>query len=601
MRRHCWSRACRSPRGVSPASSASASIAHARRRASRYPTGRLADGAGARGRRARHCSSAWRRDSTRRWANGARARGSRTSVGLARPRGRIWAGRSASKTPAGGARASSRGLTLAAVCCFAGSAGSKAIETADLWILPASDGPPLAGASASLAREGRTWMTDESELVFAAARRPRRNRNELRALRLRPGEGAQVADGRSRRRLRGRRTAGRRSHHARRRLHRKAKKDLVGIVITHAHEDHIGALAELWPALGAPVYATRLRGGPRRGAAAGRAGRAEDSDPDRRAGRARRDRPVRRRVHRGRPFDPAKARALAIRTPAGLVVHTGDWKIDPTPVVGPPTDEARLRALGDEGVLALVCEFDQCAARGRKPVRARRRRDARRPGRARRRAGWSSPHSPPTSRACARPPRRASPPAGRSAFSGARWSASIAVARECGMLDGVPQFLGMDAFERLPRDKILALATGSQGEPRAALARMAEDEHPTAELSRRRHGDLLLAHHSRQREGGRQDHQRLRDRPASKSSPTATRWCMSPAIRAGRKWRRCTRGSGRRIAVPAHGEPLHLSEHAAFARAQGVPRGDARLQRRSRALCARRPSRPSARSTAAGG
>ena len=51
------------------------------------------------------------------------------------------------------------------------------------------------------------------------------------------------------------------------------------------------------------------------------------------------------------------------------------------------------------------------------------------------------------------------------------------------MLDGVPQFLGMDAFDRLPRDKILALATGSQGEPRAALARMAEDEHPTAELS----------------------------------------------------------------------------------------------------------------------
>ena len=59
----------------------------------------------------------------------------------------------------------------------------------------------------------------------------------------------------------------------------------------------------------------------------------------------------------------------------------------------------------------------------------------------------------------------------------------VAVARECGMLDGVPQFLGMDAFERLPRDKILALATGSQGEPRAALARMAGDEHPTAELS----------------------------------------------------------------------------------------------------------------------
>ncbi len=146
----------------------------------------------------------------------------------------------------------------------------------------------------------------------------------------------------------------------------------------------------------------------------------------------------------------------------------------------------------------------------------------------------------------------------------------IAVARECGYLDGLPPFLGPDPFERMPRDKVLALATGSQGEPRAALARIAEDEHPSA-ARRRRHRDLLLAHHSRQREGGRQDHQRPRRRRASRSSPTAPIWCMSPAIRAAPNLRKMYAWLKPRIAVPAHGEPVHLSEHVAFAKAQGVP------------------------------
>ena len=110
------------------------------------------------------------------------------------------------------------------------------------------------------------------------------------------------------------------------------------------------------------------------------------------------------------------------------------------------------------------------------------------------------------------------------------------------MLDGVPPFLGMDAFERLPRNKILALATGSQGEPRAALARMAEDEHPTAELSP---GDTVIFS-SRTIPGNEKAVGRIInafvDDGASRSSPTATRSCMSPAIRAGRSWRKCTPG-----------------------------------------------------------
>src|ERR1700734_1427330 len=132
----------------------------------------------------------------------------------------------------------------------------------------------------------------------------------------------------------------------------KAKKNLVGIVITHAHEDHIGALAELWPDLGAPVYMTRFAAGL---AEARRLG--EPGAPKIPITIVAQD----RRIDIG-PFDvefmPAAqsipdGSPLAIRTPAGLVVHSGDWKIDATPLVGRLTDEARLKALGEEGVLAL--------------------------------------------------------------------------------------------------------------------------------------------------------------------------------------------------------------------------------------------------------
>ena len=146
----------------------------------------------------------------------------------------------------------------------------------------------------------------------------------------------------------------------------------------------------------------------------------------------------------------------------------------------------------------------------------------------------------------------------------------VAVARECGMLDGLPPLLGMDAFERLPRDKILALATGSQGEPRAALARMAEDEHPTAELSA---GDTVIFS-SRTIPGNEKAVGKLvnafeatgvevvTDRTALVHVSGHPRQAELAKMYA---WVRP------KIAVPAHGEPLHLTEHAAFAKAQGVP------------------------------
>jgi ribonuclease J len=348
----------------------------------------------------------------------------------------------------------------------------------------------------------------------------------------------------------------------------KAKKNLVGVVITHAHEDHIGALAELWPDLGAPVYLTRFA-----------AGLAE----------------ARRLGEAGAPKIPLKvvapgdtvtigpfvvefipvahsipeSSALAIRTPAGLVVHSADWKIDSTPIIGPPTDEARFRALGDEGVLALVSDSTNILREGESPSE----RDVAKAlallvGNAKGRVVVTTFAS---NVARLRSAAEAGFAAGRQVcILGRAIERVVSVARECGMLDGVPAFLGMDAFERLPRERILALATGSQGEPRAALARIAGDEHPTAELNA---GDTVIFS-SRTIPGNEKAVGKIINAFVTAGIEVVTD--RTALVHVSGHPRRAEVAKmyawvRPKIAVPAHGEPLHLTEHADFARAQGVP------------------------------
>src|SRR5205809_2732447 len=131
------------------------------------------------------------------------------------------------------------------------------------------------------------------------------------------------------------------------------RKNLLGLVLTHGHEDHMGALIDLWPRLKVPIYATPFT------AALFEARRASEQGAP--------EIPVQVVGADGHltigPFtidfinvahSIPESNSLAIRSPAGMVLHTGDWKIDPTPLLGGPTDVAKLTALGDEGVLALI-------------------------------------------------------------------------------------------------------------------------------------------------------------------------------------------------------------------------------------------------------
>ena len=166
-----------------------------------------------------------------------------------------------------------------------------------------------------------------------------------------------------------------------------------------------------------------------------------------------------------------ESNALIIRTPLGNVLHTGDWKLDPTPVIGPPTDEAKLRALGDEGCLALIGDSTNAVRDGRSPSetdvartlaelitsapRPRRGHDLRL-----------------QRRAHARGRRRGARPTARSWWSAAPWTASSGRARDR-LSRRRAGFPARTVYGYLPPDKVVALCTGSQGEPRAALSRIA--------------------------------------------------------------------------------------------------------------------------------
>ena len=347
----------------------------------------------------------------------------------------------------------------------------------------------------------------------------------------------------------------------------RARKDLLGLVITHAHEDHVGAIADLWPRLKCPVYATRFAASlleTRR--------LSEPGAPDIEINVVAQG----SRIELG-PFSiefvPVshsipESNALAIRTPVGTVLHTGDWKRDPTPVIGLPTDEQRLRAIGDEGVLALVCDSTNIMREGESPSEADVAIALREViGNARGRIVVTTFAS---NVARLRSVAEAAAACGRTVVTvGRAMERTLTVARECGYLDGIPAFLPPYGYSSLTRDKIVVLATGSQGESRAALARIAEGEHPEVKLDR----DDLVIFSSRTIPGNERGVNAVVNGLVAQGVRIITDR-DAPIHASGHPRRgevaRMYEWIRPQIAVPAHGEPLHLSVHADFARAQGV-------------------------------
>ncbi|MGY3035652.1 ribonuclease J [Bradyrhizobium sp. USDA 4354] len=349
----------------------------------------------------------------------------------------------------------------------------------------------------------------------------------------------------------------------------KERKNLMGLVLTHAHEDHFGAIIDLWPKLKCPIYATKFSAALFEAKCA-----AERNAPEI---------PVTVVSSGGRvdigPFNVEfipvahsipEAHALAIHTEAGIVLHTGDWKIDPTPTLGAPTDEKRLRELGEQGVLALIGDSTNAVRDGRSPSEAEVAKTIIDLVKAAKGRVAVTTFASNVARV------KAVADAARAAdrevvVVGRAMERVVQVARETGYLDGVQNFRSPEVYGHLPQDKVLALCTGSQGEPRAALARIANDDHPEITLNR---GDSVIFS-SRTIPGNEK----------AVSSIINNLVLQGVEIITDRDALVHVSGHPRRdelrdliswvkpqLLIPVHGEALHLHEHAKLARAAGVPR-----------------------------
>jgi ribonuclease J len=340
------------------------------------------------------------------------------------------------------------------------------------------------------------------------------------------------------------------------------RDQLAGLVVTHAHEDHLGAIPYIWDRLRCPVYATPFA------AAVLRAKLQEASFED--------EVPITEVPMSGKfriaPFELElitlthsipEPNAVVLRTPVGTVLHTGDWKLDPGPVVGPTTDEAALRRLGDEGVLAMICDSTNALRPGESGSEA----DVRDSlmkliGQFQHRIAVACFAS---NVARLRSISDAARAHGRDVALVGRslWRIEQA-ARATGYLDGVPAFLAEDEAGHLPRDKTLLICTGSQGEPRSALARIARDDHAHIALEP---GDAVIFS-SRVIPGNELAIGRLQNDLAQLGVEIVTdsdAFVHVSGHPARDELVRMYQFVRPKIAVPVHGEARHLLAHAKLA------------------------------------
>ena len=346
------------------------------------------------------------------------------------------------------------------------------------------------------------------------------------------------------------------------------KEQLKGIIVTHAHEDHIGAVPYLWSRLGCPLYCSKFPAAVLRRKLAENGAKAASAI---------------REVVPGNTFDLGPfsctlmhvthsipdANALAIDTKFGRILHTGDWKLDPAPMVGERTDVERLEQFGGtDGVLALIADSTNVMSPGTSGSEAEVRDSLR--ALIKQQKGSVVLTTFASNIASLETAIIAGHEAGRAiVVIGRSMHRMMDAGSEVGLLNDLPPILDERDAVNLPRDKIMYLVTGSQGEPRAALMRIAFGNHPRVKLEP---GDTAIFSskiipgnertlynlHNQLVERGvevitEEDHfVHVSGHPCRDEMEQMYRW-MRP-----------------KIAVPVHGEVRHLYAHARLAEKLGV-------------------------------
>ena len=345
-------------------------------------------------------------------------------------------------------------------------------------------------------------------------------------------------------------------------------KDLLGIVLTHGHEDHIGAVPYLAAELGVPLYATPFTAALIRGKLQEQ-GLIDEVELN--------------IIPMGGSFELGpfgfqlmplahsilEMSACLITTPYGRVFHTGDWKLDEEPVIGQPSTEEQLTKVGDEGILALVCDStnafnnDDSGSEGSvyadllKSVTEAR-------GRVLVTTFASNAARLETLGNVAKAANR------KLCFAGRSLHRIIEASQSTGYLKNLPETIDMEQVDSLPRNQVMVIATGGQGEARAALARIAAGNHPV----KLEEGDTVIFS-SKQIPGNEVAIGVIMNQLARSNILTVTEKQAHvhvsghpgrPELAALYDWIRPD------MLIPVHGERRHMAEQARFGLSEGIPK-----------------------------
>lgn len=346
------------------------------------------------------------------------------------------------------------------------------------------------------------------------------------------------------------------------------REDLLGIVLTHAHEDHLGAVTYLWDELQCPVYATPFTASVLRHKMMGEGLTGTIPVHELQVGA---------KLELGSfkldlisvTHSIPEMQAIAIETRHGVVMHTGDWKLDPNPMVGPATDEAALKEYGDKGVLAIVCDSTNVFVEGESASEGDVRKELAKVISEQKERVFITTFASNIARV--ESILRAAEDAGRQVVLAGRslWRI-LDAAQSSGYLTDIKPVMTDKQAAGLPRNEVLVLCTGCQGEPRAALSQIVAATHPTLRLAT----DDTVIFSSRVIPG----------------NETRVRWLMNQLVKqrakvitdhhaeihasghpAREELRRMYQMVKPHIAIPVHGEAGHIHEHAAFAKSLQVP------------------------------
>lgn len=346
------------------------------------------------------------------------------------------------------------------------------------------------------------------------------------------------------------------------------RDDLVGMIVTHGHEDHIGAIQYLWPQLQCPVYATKFTAEliHNKLAQADLKGRVRVIELP--LGGSFEIGPFKGEMI-GVTHSIPESNMLSITTKHGTVLHTGDWKFDPDPIVGELTDDKRLKELGREGIMALVGDSTNALVAGHSGSERIVHDEFKTLfGKIKQRiivTCFSSNIARLKSIVdAAKANDRYVTLVGRSLWRNAE------VAEECGYLPEFNEFLSENEAMLSPRDKIVMICTGCQGESRSALPRIITDDHAEVELDK---GDTVIFS-SRDIPGNEKAIGRLQNQLIARGLNVITQ-AQAPVHVSGHpaqeelvelyQWTRP------RLVLPVHGEARHQMEHARIAKECQVP------------------------------